>query len=61
MIYAMVGEPDEAIAQLERHYSVPNFTPIELLSLDPRLDPLRDHPRFKALLEKHRWKGGQSR
>jgi TolB-like protein/Tfp pilus assembly protein PilF len=26
---------------------------VQLLRIDPRLDPLRDHPRFQALLEKH--------
>ena len=60
-IYTVVGQPEEAIAQLELFYSVPNYTPIELLNLDPRMDPLRDHPRFQALVEKHRWKGGESR
>lgn len=56
MIYTLVGQPEEAIEQLELFYSVPVYTSIELLYLDPRIDPLRDHPRFKALVEKHRWK-----
>jgi len=61
MIYTMVGQPEEAISQLELFYAVPNYTPIELLKLDPRMDPLRDHPRFRALVEKYRWKGGERR
>jgi len=26
---------------------------VPLLKLEPRWDPLRDHPRFQALLEKY--------
>ena len=58
-IYTMVGQPAEAIAQLELYYSVPNGIPIELLNLDPHMDTLRDHPRFRALVEKYRWEGGE--
>ncbi len=50
-IYAMVGEFDAAIAQLESLLSVPGGLSIPLLRLDPAWDPLRDHPRFKQLLE----------
>jgi serine/threonine-protein kinase len=50
-IYVMVGEYDAAIDQLEFLLSVPGQLSIPLLRLDPVWAPLRDHPRFKRLLE----------
>jgi len=50
-IYVMVGEFDAAIDQLEFLLSRPAWMSISLLRLDPAWDPLRDHPRFKKLLE----------
>jgi len=50
-IYVMVGEFDEAIDQLEFLLSRPGWISIPLLRLDPAWDPLRDHPRFKKLIE----------
>jgi serine/threonine-protein kinase len=51
-IYVMVGEFDAAIDQLEFLLSIPSELSIPLLRLDPAWDPLRDHRRFKRLLEK---------
>jgi tetratricopeptide (TPR) repeat protein len=50
-IYVMVGEYDEAIDQVEYLLSVPGEMSIPLLRLDPAWDPLRNHPRFKKLVE----------
>jgi tetratricopeptide (TPR) repeat protein len=50
-IYIMVAEHDEAIDQLEYLLSIPGPLSIPLLQLDPTWDPLRDHPRFKKLIE----------
>ena len=50
-IYAMVGEFDSAIDQIEFLLSIPGELSIPLLRLDPVWVPLRDHPRFKKLLE----------
>jgi serine/threonine-protein kinase len=50
-IYVMVGEFDAAIDQIEFLLSRPGVMSIPLLRLDPAWDPLRDHPRFKKLLE----------
>jgi tetratricopeptide (TPR) repeat protein len=50
-IYVMVGEFDAAIDQLEFLLSVPGEMSIPLLRLGPAWDPLRDHPRFKKLIE----------
>jgi tetratricopeptide (TPR) repeat protein len=53
-IYVMVGEYDAAIDQLEFLLSIPSFLSIPLLRLNPDWDPLRDHPRFKKLLEEEK-------
>jgi serine/threonine protein kinase/Flp pilus assembly protein TadD len=50
-IYAMVGEYDEAINQLEYLLSIPGPLSISLLKLDPAWNSLRNHPRFKKLVE----------
>ncbi|MHC4594014.1 MAG: protein kinase domain-containing protein [Planctomycetota bacterium] len=50
-INVMVGEFDAAIDQLELLLSIPSTLSVPLLRLDPAWDPLRDHPRFKKLLE----------
>jgi tetratricopeptide (TPR) repeat protein len=50
-IYMMVGEFDAAIDQLEFLLERPSELSIPLLRLDPAWDALRDHPRFKRLLE----------
>jgi serine/threonine-protein kinase len=53
-IYVRVGEYEAAIDQLEYLLSVPSLISIPLLRVDPLYDPLRDHPRFRALLENER-------
>jgi TolB-like protein/DNA-binding winged helix-turn-helix (wHTH) protein/Flp pilus assembly protein TadD len=54
LIYLMLNESNAAIDQLEYLISVPSTISRELLRVDPRWDPLRDHPRFKKLLEMQR-------
>jgi hypothetical protein len=53
-VYARAGEIEKAIDELEVALSVPNFLSIPWLRVDPLFDLLRDHPRFKALLEQER-------
>ncbi|UCE46809.1 MAG: tetratricopeptide repeat protein, partial [Phycisphaerales bacterium] len=50
-IYVMVGKFDAAIDLLEFLLSKPGLLSIPLLRLDPAWAPLRDHPRFKKLIE----------
>jgi TolB-like protein/Tfp pilus assembly protein PilF len=50
-IYVMVGEFDAAIDRLEYLLDRPGTMSIPLLQLDPAWNPLRDHPRFKKLIE----------
>ena len=52
-IYARVGEDEMALDLIEELLSIPSFLSVGLLRLDPVWDPLRDNPRFQALLEKH--------
>jgi non-specific serine/threonine protein kinase len=50
-IYVMVGEFDLAIDQIEFLLSIPGGLSVPLLRLEPVWAPLREHPRFKKLLE----------
>jgi len=49
--YTLLGEKDKAIAELEKAYK-DRSSFILILKLDPRLDALRDDPRFQELLKK---------
>jgi len=53
LIYAMVGEYDAAVEQFEHVLSQPHYTTVALLMLDPALAPLREVPRFQALVERY--------
>ncbi len=56
-IYAVIGEHEQALDQLEFLFSIPcgNNYSVPILNLDPIWDPLRDHPRFQALIETPPW------
>ena len=52
-VYAQVGEVDMALDLIDELLSIPSTLSVGLLRLDPAWDPLRDDPRFQALLEKY--------
>jgi TolB-like protein/Flp pilus assembly protein TadD len=52
-IYAWTGENDQALRLLDHLLQTTNGTTVSLLKLDPSWDPLRNDPRFQALIEKY--------
>jgi hypothetical protein len=51
VVHVGLGRPDEAIAWLERGYAERTHW-MALMKVDPRLDPVRDQPRFVDLLRR---------
>jgi hypothetical protein len=52
-ILAQANLPDLAIPHLEALLEADSPFSAQTLQLDPLLDPIRDHPEFKALVERH--------
>ncbi|MFH1681745.1 MAG: protein kinase [Candidatus Eisenbacteria bacterium] len=52
-IYTMVGEPETALDQIGQLLSIPAKFSVPMLRLDPRWDPLREHPRYRCLVEQY--------
>jgi serine/threonine-protein kinase len=52
-ILAGTGDVDEALVEIERLLSGPSWLSVNMLRVDPRWNPVRDQPRFKALLAKY--------
>ena len=48
----LASHPEYA-AEIEPLLTGPSVTSVHLFRLDPRYDPIRDEPRFQALLEKY--------
>lgn len=49
-ILAQAGDAEAALDEIARLLAGPSWLSVHTLRLDPRWDPIREHPRFKALL-----------
>jgi len=49
-VLAQTGDTEAALDEIERLLAGPCGLSVHSLRLDPRWDPIREHPRFKALL-----------
>jgi serine/threonine-protein kinase len=52
-ILAHAGDAEAALDEIERLLAGPSWLSVHTLRLDPVWDPIRNHPRFRALLAKH--------
>ena len=52
-ILAQTGDAEAALDEIQRLLAGPSGLSVHTLRLDPRWDPIREHPRFKALLAKY--------
>jgi TolB-like protein/Flp pilus assembly protein TadD len=52
-VYAWFGEVDAAVEHFDRFLSVPSARSIDFILLDPLIDPIRDDPRFQALVARY--------
>ncbi len=52
-VLAQAGELDAALDEIEQLLAGPGYLSVHTLRLDPLWDPLREHPRFQALLAKY--------
>jgi serine/threonine-protein kinase len=52
-ILADAGATDAALDEIEYQLATPSFVTVHTLRLEPRWDPIRNQPRFKALLAKY--------
>jgi serine/threonine-protein kinase len=50
MILAQLGESGAALDEIERLLQTPSMLSVAALRLDPIWDPIREHPRFRALV-----------
>jgi tetratricopeptide (TPR) repeat protein len=54
VIYAMTGEYDLALENLEHLLSIPSWFSITWIEWDTRFMPLKTHPKYRELVSKYR-------
>jgi len=59
MIHAQAGDAEAALDEIERLLAGPSWLSVHTLRLNPSWDPIREHPRFKALLAKYAQPGAR--
>ncbi|NIM20116.1 MAG: protein kinase [Candidatus Latescibacteria bacterium] len=52
-IYAILGEHDAALDELEHLLSIPGWMSVAWINIDPRWNPLRNNPKFQRLMDKY--------
>jgi TolB-like protein/Flp pilus assembly protein TadD len=52
-VLAQIGDTEAALDEIEQLLAAPSLVTVHTLRLDPRWDPIREHPRFRALLVKY--------
>ncbi|MGB5159751.1 MAG: protein kinase [Thermoanaerobaculia bacterium] len=53
LIYTCLGMVEEALDQIDLLLSIPSKFSVTILEKDPRWDGLRDHPRYREIVEKY--------
>ena len=53
MIFAQARLVEEALAEIELLLAGPSITSVHMVRMDPRYDPIRENPRFQALLDRY--------
>ncbi|HEY5622422.1 MAG TPA: hypothetical protein VIV14_01590 [Gammaproteobacteria bacterium] len=53
MVLIAAGDHDAAFEELDAYFAAPRLWSIDALAPHPRVDPIRDDPRFQALIEKY--------
>jgi hypothetical protein len=52
-VLAQAGDATNALDEIEKLLAGPSLLTAHTLRLDPRWDPIRNHPRFQALLKQY--------
>ena len=54
IIYTLAGKQDKAIDAIEELLTIPSISSVAWFELDPIYTPLRNNPRFRALMDRYR-------
>jgi len=55
----LIGDYEKALDLIDTLLSIPSHLSVPALRLHPQWDPIRDHPRFQALIEKYEKEHGR--